>query len=142
ILFLGKPFDARDGYWEQFQRLIDEQLVRHHPHVGSEAAVIALLKAARGYVQMSRFENWSLATDEAAAGGLPLLLPDLRWARERFGDQATYWPRKRETDAAVERLRDFYQRCPGLPSPKVRFYSWGDVAERLTGIYREVLSNS
>jgi glycosyltransferase involved in cell wall biosynthesis len=48
--------------------------------------MIGLLQRARGFVLNSRFENWSLAAHEAAACGLPLLLPDLPWSREQFGD--------------------------------------------------------
>ncbi len=47
--------------------------------------------SARGFVLFSRYENWSLVAHEAAVCGLPLLLPDLNWSRECFGEQATYF---------------------------------------------------
>lgn len=86
VLFVGKPFAAGDSYWEQFRQLVDNKYVRHQPHVASEQEMIGLLQRARGFVLNSRFENWSLAAHEAAACGLPLLLPDLPWSREQFGD--------------------------------------------------------
>ena len=93
-----------------------------------------MLQRARGFVLKSRFENWSLAAHEAAACGLPLLLPDLPWARERFGPQASYFPGKGSARAAAA-LRDFYQHSPNSPPPKVRLYGWREVAEILRDAY-------
>ena len=70
------------------------------------------------------------------ACGLPLLLPDLPWARERFGPQASYFPKQAPAQAAAI-LRDFFQQSPKLPSPKVRLYSWREVAEILRDAYTD-----
>ena len=141
VLFVGKPFDPNGEYWREFQKIKDGSngMVCHHPHVGGEPELIALLRNARGYVLMSRFENWSLAAHEAAACGLPLLLPDQRWARERFGGQASYFPPKDRPGAAAA-LRKFYEQCPALPAPKVRLYRWVEAAEMLRRIYEEILA--
>jgi glycosyltransferase involved in cell wall biosynthesis len=133
VLFVGKPFAEGDSYWEEFRRLVDNKYVRHQPHVASEVEMIGLLQRARGFVLKSRFENWSLAAHEAAACGLPLLLPDLPWSRERFGPQASYFPRKGPSQAAA--LRSFYEQSPGAPPPKVRLYSWNEVAEIVRDAY-------
>ncbi len=138
VLFVGKPFDASASYWQQFRALIDNKIVKHHPHVNSEEEMIDLLRQARGYVLLSRFENWSLTTHEAAAVGLPMLLPDKPWSRERFGDQASYWPKSRRGSA--DALRCFYDACPSLPSPRIRLYSWIEVAEMLRKVYEGVLA--
>jgi len=135
VLFVGKPFAEGNGYWEQFRGLVDNRYVRYHPHVAGEAEMIGLLQQARGFVLKSRFENWSLAAHEAVACGLPLLLPELPWSRERFGSQASYFPRK--GPAQVAALRDFYQQCPSAPPPKVRLYSWREVAEILREAYAD-----
>jgi glycosyltransferase involved in cell wall biosynthesis len=136
VLFVGKPFAAGDSYWEQFRQLVDNRYVRHQPHVASEVEMIGLLQQARGFVLNSRFENWSLAAHEAAACGLPLLLPDLPWSRERFGDQASYFPKK-DAAQAVATLRSFYQQSSSAPPPKVRLYSWREVAEILRDAYAD-----
>jgi glycosyltransferase involved in cell wall biosynthesis len=136
VLFVGKPFAEGDSYWEQFRQLVDNKCVRYLPHVASEVEMIGLLQQARGFVLKSRFENWSLAAHEAAACGLPLLLPDLPWARERFGQQASYFPRKGSAHAAAT-LRIFYQNSPNSPPPKVRLYSWREVAEILRDAYAD-----
>lgn len=140
ILFVGKPGNPNSRYWLEFRALIDGKYVKHHDYVSSEAAIAELLREARGYVLMSQFENWCLAAHEAAACGLPLLLPDQRWSRERFGNQATYWPRTRNNTAALAALESFWERCPKLPPPKIELYSWIEVAERLKDVYSRMLS--
>ena len=136
VLFVGKPFAAGDSYWEQFRQLVDNWYVRHQPHVAGEVEMIGLLQQARGFVLNSRFENWSLAAHEAVACGLPLLLPDLPWSRERFGAQASFFPKKGFAQSAAA-LRDFYQKSASAPSPKVRLYSWREVAEILRAAYTD-----
>ena len=74
---------------------------------------------------MSQYENWCLVAHEAAVGGLPLLLPPLKWARERFGTQAHYFTGNLNRDVAV--LREFYEHCPSFPAPHVRLYRWLEV---------------
>ena len=141
VLFVGKPSDANGAYWKEFHRLVDGKYVKLHGHVDGEAGIIDLLRAARGYVLMSRFENWCLAAHEAAACGLPLLLPDQPWSRERFGNQASYFPRVKG-DTAVKALRRFYEQCLNLPAPGVRLYTWREVAERLLEVYTGMLAAS
>ena len=138
MLFVGKPFDFKSPYWLEFEKLIDGKIVKHHPHVGTETGLIALLQQARGFVLMSRYENWSLAAHEAAGCKLPLLVPDQRWARECFGEQASYWPKKGHA-ASVAALRKFYDACPRLPAPQVRLYSWVQAAEMLRDTYAQLL---
>jgi len=141
LLFVGKPFDFTSQYWREFAALIDGKIVKHHPHVATQAELIALLQRARGFVLMSRYENWSLAAHEAAGCGLPLIVPDQRWSRERFAEQAAYWP-KHGFDESARALRKFYDACPGLPPPKVRLYSWVEAAERLRDIYAQLLNRA
>src|SRR5207253_4613881 len=85
ILFVGKPYDESDLYWAEFAALIDDRWVRHHPHVENLAELINLYHGVRGSVVVSRYENWCLVAHEAAACGLPLLLPKQKWSLERFG---------------------------------------------------------
>lgn len=137
ILFVGKPYSEADAYWARFQKLIDQQWVRYQPHVASEAAMIALLQQARGAVIMSWHENWCLAAHEAAACGLPVLLPDQKWSRERFGPHAHYFVGDPGRDGEI--LRTFHADCPELPPSGVPLFSWDQVAERLVEIYASLL---
>ncbi len=138
ILFIGRPYGQSDPYWKEFAALIDGRYVRHEGDVDGDAALIEKLRHARGFVFMSRVESWCFAASEAAACGLPMLLPRLNWAVERFGDQASYFP---EDDPAGEAavLRDFYARCADLPAPEIEHLSWPDVGRRLREIYRTCL---
>ncbi len=136
VLFVGKPFAAGNSYWEQFRQLVDSKYVRYLEHVASESQMVGLLQRARGFVLKSHFENWSLATHEAAACGLPVLLPDLPWSRERFGTQARYFPKKGFARSAAT-LRNFYLESTRLPPPKVRLFGWREVAEILRDAYGE-----
>ena len=139
ILFVGKSGNPDNRYWLEFRTLIDGKYVKHHEHVSGEAAIVELLRKSRGYVLMSQFENWCLAAHEAAACGLPLLLPNQRWSRERFGNQATYWPRTRNNTAALAALESFWEQSPKLPPPKIELFSWVEVAERLKAVYARML---
>ncbi len=141
ILFVGKPYHPTDAYWQRFEQLIDQKFVKYHPHVGSESEMIGLLQSARGFVLMSRYENWCLAAHEAAACGLPVLLPDQKWSRERFGQHASYLAAPHDP-ANVKILRHFYEQCPHLPASGVRLYTWGDAAAALKAVYERTLSTS
>jgi glycosyltransferase involved in cell wall biosynthesis len=140
VRFIGKPYAVADPYWKEFSALIDNTLVQYEPHVKDERSMVAHLHEARGFVILSRNENWCLSAHEAAACGLPLLLPDLNWSRERFGDQASYVSGDFETQA--QQLRQFYERCSHAPIPKVRLFSWREVAEQIRVVYQRVLSSS
>ena len=142
ILFVGKPYSPNDPYWKTFEALIDQRVVKYSPHVGTEAEMIALLHVARGFVIMSRYENWCLSAHEAAACGLPLLLPDQKWSQECFGSEANYFAARGSEGDQAARLRSFYDECPNAPAPKIRLYSWREVGQKMRGLYERVLSTS
>lgn len=140
VLFVGKPYAETEPYWQEFRALVDGRWVRHQAHVADPAAMVALLKSARGAMVMSDYENWCLTAHEAAACGVPVLLPDQNWSRERFGDQAHYFERVGFSPRNVEILKQFYTAAPGLPAPGIRLFSWADAAVRLKTIYERVLN--
>jgi glycosyltransferase involved in cell wall biosynthesis len=140
ILFVGKPYHPEDPYWREFQKLIDGKLVKHHPHVSSEAEMVALLQAARGFVLLSRYENWCLSAHEAAACGLPLLVPDQKWSRERFGGEAGYFTGEFARD--VEVLRQFHTQAATARPPQVKLWSWKEAVVPLIAAYERALKTS
>ena len=142
ILFVGKPYHPTDPYWLLFRELVDDQWVKHHPHVGSEAEMITLLQAARGFVLMSNYENWCLSAHEAAACGLPLLVQDQKWSRERFGSQAQYFHSIGSSAQNVEILRRFHAEADSSPAPGINLHSWADAARVLQNVYEKVLEAS
>ena len=138
VLFVGKPFEPDNAFWREFSSLVDGRWVRHQPHVSSEPELIRLYRAARGFVLMSQYENWSFVAHEAAACGLPLLLLDLPWSRERFGAQANYFPKSRKETSCAAALKAFHEKAATLPAPRVELHSWLAVAQRLKQIYEEL----
>lgn len=142
VLFVGKPYAQTDPYWRRFEALIDERFVKYQPHVESVAEMIQLLQGARGFVLMSKYENWCLSAHEAIACGLPILVPDQKWSRERFGGEANYFRADLLEAGNGQVLRDFYERCPTLGVPRVKLFSWREVAAELLAVYRCVASTS
>lgn len=142
ILFVGRAYDIRDPYWLRFQALIDNRWVKYHPHVSSESEMVRLLQAARGFVLMSDYENWCLSAHEAAACGLPLLVQNQKWSRERFGDQAQFFERVGNTPGNISQLRRFYEQAPSLSAPRIKLHHWNEVGRELKTVYERVLSTS
>jgi glycosyltransferase involved in cell wall biosynthesis len=140
ILFVGKPYSEAEPYWQKFSKLVDAKFVKHIGHTDSQQQMVELLQRSRGFVLMTQYENWCLSAHEAAACGLPLLLPDQKWSRERFGNQAHYFSGQFDQDA--RRLREFYENCRRLPSPIVSQCSWTEVAEQLKAVYERMLNTS
>ncbi|HEY5233205.1 MAG TPA: hypothetical protein VIK35_06715 [Verrucomicrobiae bacterium] len=139
ILFVGKPYSEAEPCWQEFKGLVDGRWVCHQPHIADPAAMIALLKSARGFVLMSDFENWCLSAHEAVACGLPLLVQNQKWSQERFGNQARYFDKIGFSKRNAEILRKFWEDAPGLPAPEVKLFSWDDAANTLKTIYERVL---
>jgi glycosyltransferase involved in cell wall biosynthesis len=142
ILFVGKPYSPDDPYWLRFKNLIDDRRVKYHPFVGGEAEMISLLQSARGFVLMSRHENWCLSAHEAAACGLPLLVQNQKWSQERFGNQARYFETIGFSNRNAEILRRFWEDAPALAAPGIKLQSWAEVAQQLRTVYERVLGAS
>ncbi len=140
MLFLGKPYHPQDPYWLRFQELVDGKIVKYQPHVESEAEMIRQLQSARGFVIMSKFENWCLSAHEAIACGLPILVQDQNWSRECFADQAGYFGSIGFSQGNVATLKKFYEEAPKLNPPKIKLYDWKEVAAALKKVYEKVLA--
>jgi glycosyltransferase involved in cell wall biosynthesis len=140
VLFVGKPYAESDPYWVRFKSLIDGQWVKYQGHVADESTMIALLQSARGFVLMSWYENWCLSAHEAAACGLPVLLVDQNWSRERFGNAARYFPGIGAGADNTRILKRFYEEALQLPAPAVRLFGWPHVARELMKVYEQTIS--
>lgn len=138
ILFVGKPYHHSSPYWQQFKALIDNRYVRYHEHVSGIDELIALLRSARGFAIKSLVETWCFSAHEAAACGLPVLLPDRKWSREIFGDQASYFASTLGDNVSV--LRDFYRRATTAAAPRIRFWSWKEIGAQHVSIYEKLLN--
>lgn len=140
ILFVGKPYDGSSKYWHDFKEKIDNDLVRHIAHTDDVSKMIELLLSAKGFVLYSDYENWCLSAHEAAACGLPLLLPDQAWSRERFGEQCSYFSSRNKKRNIVE-LKRFYQEAASLSAPNIEHLKWAQIGEMLISTYKDLLSN-
>ena len=139
LLFVGKPYSEKAPYWQQFQSLIDGKIIMHRPHVEDRDEMLQLLGEARGFVLFSQFENWCLSAQEAIACGLPILVQDQKWSRERFGTGASYLLPNGSIGENAGRMRNFYDNCPKLPPPRIKMFTWGEVAGQLHEIYRALI---
>lgn len=84
LLVAGRADDP--SYAQQVQRLRDGLPCRDRIHLRDHAPWPgALLGAADGFVLDSFFEGWSLASMEALAAGVPVVLSDVGGAREQVG---------------------------------------------------------
>ncbi len=84
LLVAGRPDDP--AYAQQVQRLRHSLPCRDRIHLRDHSpSPAALLAAADGFVLDSYFEGWSLASMEALAVGLPVVLTDVGGAREQVG---------------------------------------------------------
>jgi glycosyltransferase involved in cell wall biosynthesis len=137
---IGKPYAEHDPYYWQFLDVVKSSggLVDYLGAIEDRSALGKIYRDARGFVLPSTMETQSLAALEAAAVGCPLLLSDLPWARQTFGDEATYLSLSSRSSFASQ-LKTFYQQAPGLPAPS-RPATWSEVAGRLLKLYELFLA--
>jgi glycosyltransferase involved in cell wall biosynthesis len=139
VWIIGKPYADSDPYAQQFIALAKQhpQAVRYEGPIQDRTRLAEVYCAARGFVLLSAFETHSLAAEEAAACGCPLLLSDLPWAHSVFGDMASYCPLGQAVVTASH-LRIFYDLAPTLPKPR-KPKSWLAVGQQLKEIYQAVV---
>ncbi len=114
---VGKPYSERDPYFQEFLALVrcHSEILIFEGTVEDREALAHLYAGSRGFVLLSSMESQSLAALEAGASGLPLLLSDLPWARETFGEAACYVPVDASESDMVDFLRAFIQCPPPVP---------------------------
>ncbi len=140
LVFTGKPYSQDDPYFQEFLQVVqaNPRLLTYHGFLPRREDLAAIYHQARGFVLLSAMESLSASALEAVASRCPLLLSDLPWARDTFGDQATYC--RGRSEAAMSRaLRDFHQRAHELPLAK-QPPTWLEVGAEIAGIYRRLLS--
>lgn len=139
IWIIGGPYSMEDPYYLKFMEVVrgSNGLLRYEGGIHDRGDMAKVYEEAPGFVLMSSMESLSLSALEAAAGGCPLLLAELPWARASFGSRATYSPLgSREGEA--RKLKEFYDGIEKSPRPPVPC-RWGDVGKQLCGIYEGLL---
>ena len=140
VVFLGKPYAPDDAYFLEFQKHVDNKMVRYPGFVSTEEKH-RYLRGARGFVLLSQFESGSISVYEAAAAGLPLFLSDLPWANKVYR-QARHTSFVRLTSAGriAPALRAFHAQARRQPEKTFPLLTWRQVAERYVEIYRKLLA--
>jgi glycosyltransferase involved in cell wall biosynthesis len=143
VWIIGASYADTDTYARRFFELarVHPNFIRFEGPIQDRHRLANVYRETRGFVLLSTMESLSLSALEAAACGCPLLLSDLPWARETFGDRASYCPARASTEATAAALRRFYDAAPGLPRPH-RPLSWLEVAQQLKGIYESLLAGN
>jgi len=138
---IGKPYTIDDPYYRRFIQVAQSSggLIEYPGAVDDRGALAKIYREARGFVLPSSMETQSLAALEAAAAGCPLLLSDLLWARQTFGETATYLPLCFGAHFA-KLLQNFYNQAPWLTAPTSPA-TWSEVGGELINIYEAVLEN-
>jgi glycosyltransferase involved in cell wall biosynthesis len=138
VMFIGKPFNEDDAYFQEFQRLADGTHVIYRGYV-SETEKLETLQGASGFVLLSKGESGCIAVYEAAAAGLPLFLADLPWARGYGVHDGITRVSLLDERALAERLASFFATSARLPAPTFPVVSWNEVAAEHLKVYRRVL---
>lgn len=85
-----------------------------------DAAAVALLQGARGFLAPSLAEGFGISVVEAACMGLPILATDLAVTREILGDYPTYLPPD-DLAAWLSAIRTFPHHRSPTPLDPARF---------------------
>ncbi len=103
--------------------------------------------AGDAFLFPTAYEAFSLATIEAAASGLPVLMPDVSGAAELVGSgEAGQLVERTPTAfaAAIEHLANDRQRCAEMSDAARQFverhFSWDAIAEATERVYEELLA--
>jgi len=141
VWIIGEPYSKQDPYYQKFLSVIRGagELVRYEGGISDRSRMATIYQDAPGFVLLSSMESLSLSALEAAAGGCPLFLADLPWARSSFGAMATY-SRLGSKEEEARSLKAFYQNRKKASKP-LRPCRWGDVGKQLCRIYEGLLAD-
>ena len=73
---------------------------------------------------------------------IPLLVQDQKWSRERFGDQARFFPAIGHTRENIQVLKRFHAEAASLEVPRIKLFGWSDTARDLRAIYERAARTS
>ncbi len=141
VVFVGKPFSETDPYYLRFKALVDGQIVRYPGYVSSQEKH-RILREARGFALLSQCESGCIALYEAAAAGLPLLLPALPWAIQAYQNaRDKQFVQLSAAEKLAPHLRRFYDSAHRQPGQTFPVMTWRDVARQYICVYEQVLSH-
>jgi glycosyltransferase involved in cell wall biosynthesis len=141
VWIIGEPYSKEDPYFLKFLSVVENSkgVVRYEGGVLDRVKMAMIYQSVAGFVLLSSMETRSLSAEEAAAGGRPLLLADLPWARSSFGNHATYSPLAGKESEAGQ-LKKFYEQIKVAPKPPLPC-RWEEVGKMLRDIYECILAD-
>ncbi len=131
IKFVGNVQDVDSEYGTAFRGEAEGRFVEHHPGLGEDEK-IALMQAARGYVLLSNGESGSIATLEAFAMGMPVILPAYAWATGIYSGHAQFVSMRNAATTAYD-LKTSYWNIKASSTFPVD--TWDEVAGRYLTFY-------
>ncbi|MCX7626537.1 MAG: glycosyltransferase family 4 protein [Candidatus Sumerlaeaceae bacterium] len=117
-------------------RILDDHL--------SDAEMCAIYRGADAVIHPSMVEGFGMPVVEAQAVGVPVVVPDLPWARETAGEGAAYF-RASEVDSLVQVLEllvtdgSIRSDLVRLAKTNVQRFSWSLSASNVLDIYKSCL---
>lgn len=135
VVFLGKPYNSSEPYYQKFLKMVDNEYVIYKGFV-SEDDKIELLRRARGFILLSKAESGNIAVLEAFASGCPVFLPDLGWARGIYDGYATFGQLCNRRKL-IRQISNFFS-CSDKITRKFPVLSWREVSGKYLEVYKEL----
>jgi len=140
VVFIGRPYSENESYFQSFLSLVDQKHVRYKGEV-SEEEKISLLTNAQGFVLLSNFESGCIAVHEAAASGLPMLLPKKKWTSVYpVSENIVHIDTSRTAEEIAFDLSRFYKTATRRNKQTFPVGSWGDTAAEYERIYIKIIN--
>ena len=137
VVFIGKG-NPDDSYFQAFIREIDNRYVFYPGYMGNEWKD-CIVQHASGFILLSTGESGCIAVHEAAAYKMPLLLSDLPWAWGYEAATNIYFCDFRNSNDAMQQIKEFYDRSGKLNDFPFKVHSWDDVAIKYRDVYTELM---
>jgi glycosyltransferase involved in cell wall biosynthesis len=131
VRFLGRIQEPNAAYVEAFRRETNSRFVTHMADVSNDRK-LRIMQEARAFILLSRGESGSIATLEALAIGMPVILPDYDWATGIYRGHADFIPMA-NLSASARALKAAYEKPPVLPAFPVDI--WDEVAGKYLDLY-------
>lgn len=138
IVFLGKPFNEQDQYYQRFLKFVDDKWVIYPGYV-SEEDKKQWLTDSSGFVLFSEAESGCIAVYEAATAGLPMLLSNRPWAWAYGKQPAIQYVDLNDESLIADRLRVFFEASRRLDGMTFPVLTWEEIAREYIAVYKSVL---
>jgi len=138
VVFIGYG-NPNDAYFHSFIREIDNRYVFYTGYISKEWKD-CIERNASGFILLSQGESGCIAVYEAAAYKMPLMLSNLPWAWGYEDPKKIYFCDFRNSNKAVEQIKDFFDQSGMLENYPFTINGWHDVAKMYRNVYEELMN--